>query len=220
MLVFEGSTMPGVKASFLSGLLATFLMGGAFIKGAQAGPVTFLNDYEGFLAAAGNVRVIDFETLPDGSPSHVGVPITPEFNYTSQGVTFSSPTGDPFIGGNPVSGFDLIADGYPDQGTWITADLEPVGRAVGAFFVGSGLQLSAYDVDEGLIATVTGDFGSDPFPWFLGIVSDEPILRAILDHKTVVTGILDFAFAPVPEPLTVVFLLIGTVTLARRRPST
>jgi hypothetical protein len=202
-------------------LAVVLLIGGVTIKPVSGGPVTFLNDYEGFLAAAGDVRVIDFETLPDGSPSHVGVPITPEFNYTSQGVTFSSPTGDPFIGGNPVSGFDLIADGYPDQRTWITADLSPAASAVGVFFVGF-MELGALDAQGEVIAIA--EYGGDGIqvpPFFVGILSDKPILRAIADSHNLVdfhSLILDFAFTPIPEPTTIVLLTLGAVAAARRRP--
>jgi len=44
----------------------------------QAGVITFINDYEGFVQAAGNVQTIDFEVLPDGSPPTGGVEITPK----------------------------------------------------------------------------------------------------------------------------------------------
>jgi len=47
----------------------------------HAGFVTF-TDLNTFLATAGNVNEIDFETLPDGSTSVVFAEITPEFNYT------------------------------------------------------------------------------------------------------------------------------------------
>jgi len=115
--------------------------------------VTFLNDYEGFLAGAGDVRTIDFETLPDGSPSPGNGYITPDFNYTSQGVAFSAPVGNLFIGGNPVGGFTLIADAYGEQQrTWIIADLDPPASAVGVFFAG-GMYLDAYGANNELIAT-------------------------------------------------------------------
>ena len=54
----------------------------------RAGFVTY-TDVDEFRAAAGNVQEIDFELLPDGSPSVDGTLITPDFNYTDQGVTFS-----------------------------------------------------------------------------------------------------------------------------------
>ena len=49
----------------------------------RAGPVTTFTDLDSFLEAAGDVREIDFETLPDGTPSTSGTLITPDFNYTT-----------------------------------------------------------------------------------------------------------------------------------------
>jgi len=183
----------------------------------HAGVVTFLNDYEGFLAAAGDVRTIDFETLPDGSPSHVGMHITPDFNYTSQGVTFSSPTGAPFISGNPVSGFGLMADAYfEQQRTWIIATLTQGALAVGFFGPGTEF-LSVYGGDGTLLdeAVVPGNV----VDWFVGFVSDVPIARAVGDLGGTGAAIQAFAFTPVPEPMTVFLLLIGAFAAVRRRPN-
>jgi hypothetical protein len=176
---------------------------------------TFVNDYPGFLAAAGDVHVIDFETLPDGSPSHVGVEITPDFNYTSQGVTFSSPTGHPFISGNPVSGFGLLADGYPDTRTWVTATLAPPASAIGSF--GPGFEfLSVYDGAGKLLAEgVVPDEGGD---WFVGFVSEVPIASVVADLGETHAGIQTFTFAPVPDPGTLLLLLAGVVAAVRRQP--
>jgi hypothetical protein len=197
-------------------LIIVLWIGGVAIKGVQGGPVTFLNDYEGFLAAAGDVRVIDFETLPDGSPSHVGVHITPEFNYASQGVTFSAPAGDLYISGNSVSGFGLLADGYPDQRTWIVATLDPPAFAVGFFGPGAEF-LSIYDPNESLLAkAVVPDNIAD---WFVGFVSDVPIGSAVADLGGTHAEIQSFQFTPVPEPTTLVFVLLGTVAMVRRRSS-
>src|SRR5690348_941689 len=63
------------------------------------------NSFSSTLAAMGApLRQIDFETLPDGSPSHAGpIYITPTFNYTEHGATFSSalpyPSYYPYISG-------------------------------------------------------------------------------------------------------------------------
>src|ERR1041384_2514729 len=52
--------------------------------GSQAPVCTFRNDYPGFVQTlsllGATPRTIDFETLPDGTPSHGGVYITPTFN--------------------------------------------------------------------------------------------------------------------------------------------
>src|SRR5947209_7955913 len=57
-----------------------------------------------------NYLRIDFEHLPDGTPSHGGVEITPSFNYTAQGVTFSAPYGNPYVAGFGPGDFDLEVD--------------------------------------------------------------------------------------------------------------
>ena len=54
-------------------------------------PLTFIDDYEGFVEAApGEVRSIDFETLPDGSPSWVPAQITPRFQLHAVGRNVSA----------------------------------------------------------------------------------------------------------------------------------
>lgn len=195
----------------------------AFLAGlpcaASVGPVTFINDYQGFLEAAGDVRVIDFDTLPDGSPTTETTlyRITPEFNYTDQGVTFSAAVGELVIGGNSVSGFELIADAYLEQQrTWIIADLEPAANSVGVSFAG-GVYLSIYDEQNDLLLRVfAADTGRGGF---VGIVSDDPIYRATADKENIYSIILDFSFAPVPEPSTLILLLMGLIATARLRSS-
>ena len=76
---------------------------------------SFVNDFSSFVAAIDVLNDIDFETLPNGTPSVAGTAITPEFNYGYQGVEFTAgviadiPT--LIIGGNSTTGFDLRADG-------------------------------------------------------------------------------------------------------------
>ena len=73
----------------------------------------FVNDFDGWKAAAGGYSSIDFTTLPDGSPTTTAGPaITPSNNYTSRGVTFSSNASQLIIGGNSSSGFDLFANDF------------------------------------------------------------------------------------------------------------
>ena len=95
--------LPGV----LIGMVAVLACG---VGVARGGVQTFVEDFEGFVEAAGpGLLEIDFETLPDGSPSEGGTPITKDFNYTEQGVFFWPPVPEMKIVGNEVSGFSLIA---------------------------------------------------------------------------------------------------------------
>ena len=128
------------------GMVAFFAYGTGVARG---GVISFVNDYEGWLKAAGGVaQQIDFETLPDGSPSQAGVLITDEFNYTDQGVTFSRTPpeveGFLFIGGNPIGGFNLGVEAAA-FGAGIISDLVEPAFAAGVFFPGDST-FSVFDV--------------------------------------------------------------------------
>ncbi len=183
----------------------------------RAGPVTTFTDIDAFLEAAGDVREIDFETLPDGTPSVRGTLITPEFNYTDQGVTFSSPYPVLVITA-PIegSGFPLSALFEGGSGrNWIIADFVPSALAVGIVFPGT-TTLSTFDADEQLIVGVSG--GGSGAGWFLGIVSDVPIARVIGDRGGLSGEAWEsFLFTPVPEPSTIVLVVIGAASVMRRR---
>jgi len=179
---------------------------------ARAGVVSF-TDYDAFAAAVGEVRVIDFDTLPDGSPSYSSAPITPEFNYGDQGVIFSAPIDSLFLAGNSSSGYSLATDGYPDTNTWITTTLATPAYGVGIH--ANGTFFSAFD-DRGHLLGRT----LQTRPGFLGLVSDRPIWSAVIDRgdEAIHVSISDFVFSPVPEPATLLLLMTGAVALARRRP--
>ena len=181
------------------------------VSSARAGIVTF-TDLDAFLAAAGDVHEIDFETLPDGSPSVGGTYLTPEFNYTDQGVTFSSPNDAPALVGGEGN-FILQVGGPSEQRNWIIMDFVTPAFAVGVVYPGI-TELSVFDANGDLIGSAldTGP-GADRF---LGFLSDTPIARAMADSGTSTEVIDSFLFTPVPEPTTALLVAVGAAALLRR----
>src|SRR5207237_183277 len=149
-------------------------------------------DYAGFVAAAGPLSTITFDTLPDGSPSFPGTPLTSTFNYDLQGAHFSSPPSsaqppNPYIAGNTVTGFELQALMSNGSRTWIVADLTAPARSVGFFYPG-GTTLYAYDANGALLGSAT--FGGAGDGHFLGIVSQAtPIARVKVDRGSFIDDI-------------------------------
>ncbi len=184
----------------------------------RAGPVTVFTDLDAFLEAAGDVREIDFETLPDGSPSFSNAEITPEFNYTDQGAEFFSPAPWLFTTGHPETGFNLKAGNIHGSGgprNWIIAELVEPALAVGILFPGSTRLTIFGAADQELIAT--GDFGGGGLGRFAGFVSEIPIGFATVDRGIEAESIESFLFVPVPEPATLLLVASGSVILLRRR---
>ena len=188
-----------------------FILSMFAVPSARAGIVTF-TDLDAFLAAAGDVHEINFETFPNGSPSVGGTYLTPEFNYTDQGVTFSSPNDAPAIVGG--DGYFILRVGGPsEQRNWIIMDFTTPAFAVGIVYPG-GTELSVFDANGNLIGSAV-----DPGPGterFLGFLSDQPITRAIADRGGSTEVIDSFLFTPVPEPGTALLLAVGAAALLRR----
>ena len=199
--------LPGV----LIGMVAVFACGAGVARG---GVISFVNDYEGWLEAAGGVaQEIDFETLPDGSPSQTGTPITEDFNYTGQGVTFSRTPpeveGFLFIGGNPIGGFDLGVEAVA-IGAGIISDLVEPAYASGVFFGGFST-FSIFDAQGNLLGEESA--GGHPGDEFVGFVSDEPIEFTLNTDGGTAEVINSYLFVPVPEPGTVVLLGLASGAL-------
>ena len=173
-------------------------------------------DYDAFMQAAGAVQTIDFETLPDGSPTIGGEEITPAFNYTNQGVTFSSPLPRLYMTGNSSTGFNLTADAYPlDEPNWVIADLAVPASAVGVW-AGGTAHISAYDAEGNLIASGHGITPHSPD--FFGIVSDTPIVRTVGDDAGGLSESLhSYHFTPIPEPTTLGLLFLGALGVVLRK---
>ncbi len=195
------------------GILGPVVAGLAFaMSPVQGGMVTFTN-LEEFLAAAGDVQVIDFETLPDGNPSVEGTPITPEFNYTDLGVTFSSPF--PQLTVTNVGGQFGLRALHPksNQRNWIIAEFVVPVTAVG-FLTGGGTTLFAFDEPQSLITSF--EFHSSG-QVFLGIVSPIPIDAIIADRGSSFESFQVFYFTPIPEPTGILLLASGIVCLFCKR---
>jgi hypothetical protein len=181
---------------------------------------TFINDFDGWSAATGVFSTIDFETLPDGSPSVARTEITDSFNYTDQGATFSSPFDDLIIVGNSTSGFSLrtSGDGSPGDPAFIRGDLLTPTFSAG-FTFGGNATLEAFDSDDNLLASAF--FASSGVGFFLGITSDVPIAYVTMDENPFGTShVQDFHFAAVPEPGTAGLLALGAAWVLRRRRRT
>ena len=183
---------------------------------ARAGFVSY-TDEAAFRAAAGAVQEIDFETLPDGSPSVDDTLITPDFNYTDQGVTFSSPFPTLLVGGVPRDFMLGSQNADTTARNWITADLVTPAAAVGIFSFSGRTTLSVFGADDALIGSATLVGSGDDL--FVGIVSDLPIATVVQDRGSSGELMQDFLFTPVPEPATLLLLTVGVLGVVRRSTS-
>jgi hypothetical protein len=160
------------------------------------------------------LQFINFETLPNGQPSVSGTQITPSFNYTHLGVTFSAPVGTPTVAGSGPGQFGLQVLAFnPPAHTWLRADFVHPSLGAGIWFPGR-TTLSAYDTADNLIANIT--YGFSGGPWFMGIYSEIPIAYMIVDRGSNIEGINDFIFNPIPEPVSA--LLLAALPFVRQRP--
>ncbi len=149
-----------------------------------------------FLNTAGPIRLLDFETWPDGTPTQTGQYVTPQQNYTPLGVTFYPRVGPLRIGGAAGGrGLDVFQND-PRIRDWIEGEFVVPTHAVGWTAAGH-TTLYAYDSLGGLITQVSvsgGDF-------FIGLLSDTPIARVVADRGGSLELIDNFYFNSVPEPL-------------------
>ncbi len=198
-------------------------------------PVCVTNDYIDFLVMTYYIsgdfkfkgppplRIIDFETPPEGTPPPNGQ-ITPEYNYTAQGVTFSQGFLTPpqpweqlyvrfQIAGQP--GNRGLQASWDFRRTWIIADLVVPSPAVAIDFPGS-TRLSAFDSAGNLLAR-SDYWGGPGGGWFLGIVSDVPIARITADDGDDANRIDTFFFNPTPEPASAMLILAAAPLLRRFR---
>ncbi len=210
-----------LKRTYGLTLAAVVLAFAGMATPSRADVVAFVHDYEGWLEAVGGVaNEIDFETLPDGSPSEEWVEITEDFNYTDQGVTFSLWDGGPSpgyaltIGHELVTGFSLRAWSFDPTSGGIQADLVVPGSAVGVFFSGF-TTFSVFDENGASLWSETV-VGPDLVN-FIGVVSDESIAFTTHYRGGRAELIQSYVFAPVPEPASGCLLMVGLLAMLRRR---
>lgn len=184
----------------------------------QVSYCTWAGNSNGFFVPGDTGALISFETLPNGNPSQGGVILTPAFNYVLQGALFSSPFPSLKIVGNTQIGFALEAfTSSPIAHNWITAELSQPEKGVGVW-VGDHTTLFAFDSQGALITSVS--FQDSNQRYFLGIKSNIPIARAVIDYNSNIAAIDDFTMIhlPVPEPASATLLLfVGTVLFRRSK---
>lgn len=188
-------------------VVLSLLLGSATGLPVRAGVVAF-TDIDEFRAVAGPLVEIDFAVLPDGSPPRGSgeVEITPDFNYTDRGVTFSSPQPILKLLFNPDAR-TLLAGSPSEIRNWIEAEFDPLVIAVGVATIDT---LSVYSVDGVLLA-------ESPSAGFVGFASESPIHLAVVDTGSNGAAITSILFEPVPEPVTIILLGAGAFAVVRRR---
>jgi hypothetical protein len=195
------------------------------VPAGQAGPMSVLNppgastasgvqvyfDIDEFRAAAaevgtGVVHEIDFGILPDGTPAPTGgasVQITPDFNYTVHGVTFSSHQPELIVLGHASGGGTLLANSESGIRNWIEVTFSPQVFAV-AITAGPPI-FTIFDGKGRVLAESV--FESE----FVGFVSEVPVGIARVDQNSNSASMSRMLFQPIPEPATILMIVLGGV---------
>lgn len=181
--------------------------------------------------SAGSALLIDFETFPDSSAVFAGTAITNQF--TSWGVTFDSlpPSGATqvtnVIDALPTSsGNNFLAPGGPapvNGGTLILDFSIPV-IEVGSYFIDDQdeVAVTAFDANLDPVTTVHSDGISTGFDsWSIshasGITRVELVGGYITPSAPDGWGIDDLAYTQIPEPTTLLLLILGGLGAAKRK---
>ena len=177
---------------------------------------TWVYSTNGFFDVGDTGTIIDFQTLPNGSPSFGGANITPAFNYVLQGALFTSPFPSLMVVGNSQVGYGLEA--YTSNilaHNWITAELTNPERGVGVWVI-DHTTLFAYDAQGSLITSISHT-DHNGIQYFLGIKSSVPIARVLIDRSTNEVTLDNFTMVhiPVPEPSSAALLLLAAPILYR-----
>jgi len=183
----------------------------------QTSYCTWEGSNSGFFSPGDTATLIDFQTLPDGTPSFGGAAITSAFNYVLQGAFFSSAFPSLFVSGNNQVGFALTAfTSSPIANNLITAQLTNPERGVGVSVSGNSA-LFAYDAQNVLIASASHFQANGAF--FLGVKSNTPIARVVVNNGSNSNTIDNFTLIHVPEPTSAALLVLALPVVARAQSS-
>lgn len=175
---------------------------------------TWVGTTDGFFSVGDSVSVINFQTLPNGSPSFGGAAITPAFNYVLQGALFSPALPSLFISGNNQLGYVLTAHNSNLLAhNSIIAQLTNPARGVGVY-LRDDTALLAYDAQGNLITSVSHNVSNTV--GFVGIKSNVPIARVVIDNGHNSVDLDNFTMIHVPEPASAALVLLAAPILFRR----
>lgn len=188
---------------------------------AVAAQVQTFNDLGDYLANTMNNQLINFDTLPDGSPSPgvgdilddyeaFGVFFPPGNFYAALAGPVSAPFGwinDTTIDGNQrIFDADILADDITAVGVWQTL-----------FAGGGGTVLEAFDADGNSLGTVAGNDNFNDLDFF-GMTTDAPIARIVVTFTNQFGWALDDLYVgQVPAPGPAALLATAGLVLAGRR---
>jgi hypothetical protein len=151
------------------------------------------HDLESYLAATSDNDLIDFDTLPDGSPAPPSGDILDD--YAAYGVLFPPANHYQAID-NPVSGTHAWENNTGDAllRTFDAEITDPEITAVGVwqplFIGGVSTVLEAFDADGQSLGTVAGDNNLNTADFF-GLTTDEPIATIVIEFGIPITWALD-----------------------------
>ena len=179
------------------------------------------NDLATFQAATANLKLVNFDTDPEGNPMPSSGPIGS--TYASLGVVF--PPGNDFSSFiQPVSlpngwvNNTQVMNGIYFDAVFTAADITAVGmHNVLYSSMTNGAILRAFDASYELLELVISDEDGNTLDFF-GLTTTSPIARiTVVIPQPSGWGLDDLYFGQVPEPAGILLLGLGGMSLLWRR---